>query len=207
MEYLKEIGKISPQADREKAAALFAKWMELRMTDLAAVVDDFADRAGQNPDKFGCADSSRFVAMGHSAGGSAALGMAKIRSDVVGVIALESPFVYDIKGVRDGEYIIDESDYEIQILYVYSDASYSHLYEWEQYRNNAKFLKSESGNYENIHYEGIGHMGLCDLSLGSPLLASLLDRHMPDARSREQLQRLNADCLDFLGRVPLETND
>lgn len=127
--------------------------------------------------------------------------MARVRSDIIGVIALESPFMYDIKGVGDGKYIIDGSDYEMPILHVYSDASYSHLTEWEQYRNNAEFLESENENYENIHYAGIGHMGLCDLSLSSPLLASLPDGRKPDVKPREQLQRLNADCLEFLQRV------
>ena len=199
MEYLKEM---SGQPRPEEIAALFAKWMELRMTDLAAVMDDFSERAAQNPDKYGSADTSRFVALGHSAGGSAALGMARTRADVVGVIALESPCMYDIKGVQDGEYIMDDSDYEIPILNVYSDASYSHLHEWKQYRNNVKFLESKNENYENIYYAGIGHMGLCDLSLASPILASILDQMKSEVEPREQLVRLNADCLDFLQRIP-----
>lgn len=202
--YLKEVGSIRPQENRVEAAQLFTKWMKLRMTDLSAVMDDFAERTAKSADKFGCADVDRFVAMGHSAGGSAALGMARIRSDVVGVIALESPFMYDIKGVQDGEYIIDESDYDIPILHVYSDASYSHLSEWEQYRNNAKFLKSENDNYENIYYKGIGHMGLCDLSLSSPILSSLLDQRKTKVEAREQFQRLNADCLEFMQRISSE---
>lgn len=208
MDYLKEMGGMDHQAKPEEAAILFSEWMELRMTDLSAVMDDFVDRATQDTDKFGSADTSRFVTLGHSAGGSTALGMARTRADVVGVIALESPCMYDIKGVQDGEYIMDESDYEIPILNVYilnvySDASYSHLSEWKQYRNNAKFLESENKNYENIYYEGIGHMGLCDLSLASQILASILDQMKSEVEPREQLTRLNSDCLDFLQRVSL----
>lgn len=127
--------------------------------------------------------------------------MARISADVVGVVALESPCMYDIKGVKDGEYLMDDSDYGIPILNVYSDAGYSHLSEWKQYRNNAKFLESENENYENIYYEGIGHMGLCDLSLDSPVLARILDQKKSDVKPVEQLKRLNADCLDFLQRL------
>ncbi|MCI7794717.1 MAG: hypothetical protein MR528_00205, partial [Lachnospiraceae bacterium] len=119
---------------------------------------------GKYLDKYATADTSRFVTLGHSA----ALGMARTRTDVVGVIALGLPCMYDIKGIQDGEYIMDDSDYEIPVLNVYSDASYSHLSEWKQYRNNANFLESENENYENIYYAGTGHMGLCDLSLASP---------------------------------------
>ena len=110
--------------------------------------------------------------------------------------------MYDIKGVQDGEYIMDDSDYGIPVLNVYSDASYSHLYEWKQYQNNVKCLESKNGNYENIYYAGIGHMGLCDLSLASPILASILDQMKSEVEPREQLVRLNADCLDFLQRIP-----
>lgn len=198
MDYMKEMGGMDPQEKTEEAAKLFAEWMELRMTDLSAVMDDFVDKSKQDSDRFESADTSRFVTLGHSAGGSAALGMARIRTDVVGVIALESPCMYDIKGAENGEYIMDDSDYEIPVLNVYSDASYSHLHEWKQYRNNAKFLESENENYENIYYEGAGHMGLCDLSLASPILAGVLDQAKSEVEPREMLKKLNADCLDFL---------
>ncbi len=201
MNYLREMAGMDPQTEPGEAAGIFAEWMELRMTDLSAVMDDFAKRSGQSDGKFKSADAGRFVTLGHSAGGAAALGMARIRADVVGVIALESPCMYDIKGVKDGEYVMDDSDYGIPILNVYSDAGYSHLSEWKQYRNNAKFLESENENYENIYYEGIGHMGLCDLSLDSPVLARILDQKKSDVKPVEQLKILNADCLDFLQRI------
>lgn len=201
--YLSEMSGMDPQEKPKEAAELFAKWMELRMTDLSAVMDDFVDRSTKDSDRFLSADTGRFVTLGHSAGGSAALGMARIRQDVVGVIALESPCMYDIKGVKDGEYIMDDSDYEIPVLNVYSDSSYSYLREWKQYRNNVKFLESENGNYENIHYEGVGHMGLCDFSLVSPILTRIMDQRKSDIPAREQLEKLNADCLDFLQRLCL----
>ena len=201
MDYLKKMSGMDPQSKPEEAAKLFAEWMELRMTDLTAVMDDFVEKVKQSPDRFESADIGHFVTCGHSAGGSAALGMARIRSDVVGVIALESPYMYDIKGVKDGEYIMDDSDYEMPVLNVYSDASYSHLHEWKQYRNNMKFLESKNENYENIYYEGTGHMGLCDLSLASPILSGLLDQVKSEVESEEQLKRLNTDCLDFLRRI------
>ena len=56
---------MDPQSKPEDAAKLFAEWMELRMNDLSAVMDD--------------------------------------------------------------------SDYEMPVLNVYSDASYSHLHEWKQW--------------------------------------------------------------------------
>lgn len=132
MQYLKEMGEIEPQTKPEQAAELYAKWMELRMTDM--------------------------------------------------------------------NYVIDDADYQVPLLSIYSDASYSHLHEWKAYQNNVKFLESTNENYVNIYYKGIGHMGLCDLSLASPLLSEILDGKKSEVDAREQLSRLNEDCLRFLER-------
>lgn len=199
MQYLKEMGEIEPQTKPEQAAELYAKWMELRMTDMNYVMDDFKQRAVTEA-AFACADTGRYITVGHSAGGATAMGMARVRDDVVGVISLEAPCMYDIKGVKDGEYVIDDTDYPVPLLSIYSDASYSHLHEWKAYQNNVKFLESTNENYVNIYYEGIGHMGLCDLSLASPLLSEILDGKKSEVDAREQLSRLNEDCLRFLER-------
>ena len=121
MQYLGEMVGMDAQQNPEAAAGVFVAWMKLRMTDLATVMDDFTERAARADDPFPSADTTRFVTLGHSAGGSAALGMARIRADVVGVIALESPCMFDIKGAQDGEYIMDVSDYEVPVLNVYSE--------------------------------------------------------------------------------------
>lgn len=64
-----------------------------------------------------------------------------------------------------------------------------------------RFLKSENENYEDIYYEGTSHMGLCDLSLASPILSGMVDQVKSEIEQRKQLKRLNADCLDFLQRL------
>lgn len=191
--YLREMAGLDPQNRPEEAFAVFRKWMELRMHDLNAVMDDFRKRALEMSLH---SDDIRFAVIGHSAGGSAALGIARTRGDVVGAIALEAPFLYDIKGVEDGNYIMDGSDYPVPIMNVYSDSGYPHLGEWKQYGNNVRFLDRE--DYANVHYEGIGHMGLCDLSLLSPLLARLLDGMKSTVPPEDALRRLNSDCLAFL---------
>ncbi|MDO4489238.1 MAG: hypothetical protein Q4B67_09165 [Eubacteriales bacterium] len=230
-EYIKEVGAIKPQGNPEEAVILFKKWMDLRMADMNSVMDDFikkyeAAEAGNtdaeghetagnvvngneasvnaalgNKEIFKSADVTRFITMGHSAGGSTALGMARVRDDVIGVIALESPFMYDIKGVENGEYVVDDSDLGVPVLHIYSDASWPHLREWKQYSNNVKFLDDTSGRYVNIHYAGTGHMGLCDLSLASPVLAKVMDGMMKENDPREQLLALNRDCMGFLNTI------
>ncbi|MBQ6360310.1 MAG: hypothetical protein IJJ25_04095 [Lachnospiraceae bacterium] len=136
--------------------------------------------------------------IGHSLGGSAAYAMARIRNDVIGCIALESPCMYDIKGVKDGEFVFDDSDYDIPLLNVYSDSAYPHLREWAQYKNNAMFLDENDLNYTNIYYKGIRHMGLCDLSVASPILSVLLSGGFQNVDAYTQLEKLNADCIEWL---------
>lgn len=198
-DFLDEMMRISPQENQEEAYKVFEKWMEERMSDLNLVMDDFKEKAN-NSDAFysRIADADEFIVAGHSAGGAAAYGMARTRDDVCACIALESPFMYDIKGVENGNFVFDSSDYDIPVLSIYTDASYSHLGEWQQYKNNALFLNSSNPNYVNIYYPGIGHMGICDLSLASPLLSMILGGVYPEVPAEEQLMQLNADCLEFL---------
>lgn len=204
MDYMKQMSGMDPQTKMEEAAAIFQEWMKLRMTDLETVMDDFTAKRAASDTRFSSADSKHYIAIGHSAGGSTALGMARVRDDVVAVIALESPCMYDIKGVQDGEYIIDESDYSVPVLHIYSDSGYPHLYEWKQYANNAYALDSDNPNYKSLYYKGVGHMGLCDLSLETPIISEIIDQHKYEVEPREQLIRLNADCLEFLNSISLE---
>ena len=169
--------------------------MDIRADDLNAVMDDWIAKSG----------ASQFIAEGHSLGGSAAYAMARIRDDVVGVIALESPFMYDISGVENGKFVFDERDYDVPILSIYSDASYSHLKEWGQYGNNARFLDSSNPLYTNIHYENIGHMGLCDLSLVSPVLTAIMDGGFQKVNATDCLKKLNEDCLEWITNLTKET--
>lgn len=122
-------------------------------------MDDYTNKQGQTD----------FIVMGHSLGGSAACAMAKIRNDIAGCIAPEFPFMYDIKAVENGKFIFDESDYSIPLLNIYSDSGYPHLHEWSEDQNNARCLDRENSMYTNIWYAGTGHMGLCDLSVASPI--------------------------------------
>lgn len=198
-EFLDEMMRTSPQENQEEACKVFKKWMEERMSDLNLVMDDFKEKA-ENSEAFysRIADADEFIVAGHSAGGAAAYGMARTRDDICACIALESPFMYDIKGVENGDFVFDSSDYDIPVLSVYTDASYPYLDEWKQYKNNALFLNSSNSNYVNIYYPGIGHMGICDLSLASPLLSMLLGGVYPEVPAEEQLTQLNEDCLSFL---------
>ena len=191
MAFLRQMSVLQPQKNPEQAYEIFSEWMDIRITDLNTVMDDYAGSEGE----------TAFIVLGHSLGGSAAYAMARVRDDVIGCIALESPCMYDIKGVKDGEFVFDDSDYGIPLLNVYSDSAYPHLREWGQYRNNVMFLDEKDPDYTNVYYEGTGHMGLCDLSVASPLLSALLSGEFQKEDAYTQLARLNADCIEWLDTI------
>ena len=55
--------------------------------------------------------------------------------------------------------------------------------------------------YTNIHYEGTNHMGLCDLSIASPLLSAALSSGFQAADAHAQLEQMNADCVEWLAAI------
>ncbi len=188
MAFLKQMSALQPQKDPEQAYEIFSEWMDIRSADLNAVMDDYEKYYGE----------TEFVMLGHSLGGSAAYAITRTRDDVIGCIALEAPCMYDIKGTSNGEFIFDDSDYNVPLMNIYSDSAYDHLHEWGQYRNNAMFIDGGNPLYTNIHYEGIGHMGLCDLSIASPLLSAVLSGKIQNLDAYTQLKMLNEDCLKWL---------
>ncbi len=106
--------------------------------------------------------------------------------------------MYDIKGVKSGKFIYDESDYSVPLLNIYSDSGYPHLHEWSEYQNNARCLDCENFMYTNIWYAGTGHMGLCDLSAASPILSAILSGTVQSVDAYEQLRQINSDCMGWL---------
>lgn len=195
-QFIKEGTALSPAENPDAAFETYASWMNIRMGDMNCVMDDFVKKAESGDFEF-CkyGDKNRFVVAGHSLGGAAAYGIARIRSDVAACIALESPFLYDIKGVKNQTFIFDDSPYQCPLLNIYTDSTYSHLAERKEYQNNVKFLNCE--NCTNIYYHGAGHLTICDLGLYSPLLARLLGGKSKGS-AKKYLEQLNKDCLNFL---------
>ena len=93
--FLKQMSATEPNKDPDYALNVFREWMDIRTVDLNAVIDDYLIHN----------ENAKFIVIGHSLGGSAAYAMARIRDDVAGCIALESPFMYDITGIENGRFV------------------------------------------------------------------------------------------------------
>jgi dienelactone hydrolase len=197
--YMGEVLAENARADRQRSYAFYRQWMAIRTGDINFVLDYIlADaRNGNAGTVYNLVDPAKIGVMGHSIGGSAALGIGRLRADVSAVIALESPFMGDITGVENGEFVFSKAVYPVPVLNVYSDASWEHLCAWPQYAANCALLTGTVPTAFNVHITGVGHLGLTDLALTSPILTRLLDGQQSAAASIRCLTAINTVVLDF----------
>jgi dienelactone hydrolase len=197
--YMQEINAQDAHFAKQQSYEYFKKWMGIRKGDISFVVDYILKEADKNDagKVYKLVDKNKIGVMGHSLGGSAALGIGRSRHDVDAVIALESPFMDDIKGVVDNEFVFTDETYPVPVLNVYSDASWSHLSEWTQYEENYALLSDKDATAFNAYIKGVGHLSLTDLSITSPLLTRFLNQQKSEKSSEDCLKTINKLSLEF----------
>ena len=126
------------------------------------------------------------------------MGIGRTRGDVGAVVALESPFLCDIVGVDNGEFVWDEETYPVPVLNIYSDSSWSHLDEWPQYAVNSRLLVDTEPTAYSVHVQGTGHLTLTDLALTSPFLTRILNGYEASIGARYCLTTIDQLALEFL---------
>jgi dienelactone hydrolase len=198
LNYLADLQREDAQADKAQSLAYYQDWMHTRMGDIQLVLDTVLQNAADGQGGvFSLVDTANIGVMGHSLGGSAALGIGRQNHDITAVIALEAPFLYDIIGVEDGEFVFVNAAYPTPVLNIYSDDSWAYLSEWPQYARNFAMLADTTGTAFSEHIHGAGHLALTDLALSSPILVRLLDRTPTTRDSDEVLQIISRLSLDF----------
>ena len=198
MGYMGDLRAEDAKTDRQKSYAFYRQWMEIRTADIDFVIEHILAQAGKADagPAYRLVDRCNVAVMGHSLGGSAALGIGRSRSDISAVIALEAPFLCDVQGVEGGEFVWNSQPYPVPVLNIYSDSAWSHLGEWPQYAENHALLTG-GGTVHNVHITGIGHLALTDLSRTSPLITRMLDGRKPAKSPEQALEILNRVCLAF----------
>lgn len=197
--FMKEVSNEDAQSDRKQSYEHYQKWMKIRTGDINFVIDYILAEAKNNDENrvYKLVDTAKIGVMGHSLGGSAALGIGRMRDDVSSVIALESPFMWDIKGVEDGEFVFTDEIYPVSVLNVYSDSSWSFLSEWPQYEENYALLSDTNATAFNVHISGVGHFTLTDLALTSPFLTRIFNGQKSTTDTEYCLKTINKICLEF----------
>jgi pimeloyl-ACP methyl ester carboxylesterase len=183
--------------------------MKIRTEDISFVIDKILSETKKEDAEpvYRIIDASKIGVMGHSLGGSAALGVGRMRKDVGAVIALESPFMCDILDVKNGEFVFTDDIYPVPVLNVYSDSAWGNLAEWPQYERNYKLLEESGAKAFNVHIKGAGHFTLTDLALTSPVLADLLSGFNASADTEYCLRTVNKVCLEFFNAYLKNTGE
>jgi dienelactone hydrolase len=200
MGYMQEIGSENAHTNKQQSYEYYKKWMGIRTGDINFVIDYILGEADNNDADtvYRLVDTAKIGVMGHSLGGSAALGIGRIRDDVSAVIALESPFMCDIKGVENGEFVFTDEIYPVPVLNVYSDNGKKILAEKSpQYAENCSLLSETGATAFNVFINGVGHLTLTDLALTSPILTRMLNGLKSTTDTVYCLKTINKVCLDF----------
>ena len=197
--YMQELFAEDPQSDIQQSYEYYQKWMKIRTDDINFVIDYIMTEVeNNNADMaYKLVDTAKIGVMGHSLGGSAALGIGRMRADVSAVIALESPFMCDIEGVEDERFVFTDKIYPVPVLNVYSDSSWSILGERPQYAANYRMLFDTDATAFNVYISGVGHLALTDFALTSPFLTRILDGKKPTTETVSCLRTINKICLEF----------
>lgn len=201
--YLGEINGENSHRDPEGSLRLFRKWMDLRVADMAFVLDSLLKGQGDAP-FYQLIDASRIGLAGHSLGGAAAYGLARQRQDIGAVLALESPYMADITGIDGEDFTWDTAPYTCAMMNIYSDTGLPLVENDHKYAQN-KRLEAQ-GAAESHHLPGSNHFTLTDLSLVSPLLCTLLGSsyETPGAETLTAINRLGLAFFDahLQGQAP-----
>ena len=197
--YVKELSDENAYVDKQQSYEFYQKWMKIRTGDMNFVIDTILAKVQvtDTDTVYKRIDTTKIGVMGHSLGGSAALGIGRERSDISAVIALESPFMCDITGVEKGAFVFTDAIYPVPVLNVYSDQGWGLLASAPHYAENYALLSTTNANAFSIHISGVGHLTLTDLALESPILTRLLNGKKSTTGSVYCLKTINEVCLDF----------
>lgn len=197
--YMKEMNTENSHKDIDNSYACYKKWMELRTDDINFVINSLISGNKKDSNLFySLIDIQNIGLAGHSLGGSAVLGIARQRSDINAVIALESPYMCDIIGVDGTEFIWNNEPYPCAVMNIYSDSGYPLIESDNKYVQNKNYFY----NGENVEYyyiEGSNHLSLTDLVRTSPILCALLGGGYKKS-GYDTLELINQKSIDFLDK-------
>lgn len=159
----------------EETYGLIQKWMKLRTDDMNFVIDTILEKAkNDNNPIYQRIDTEKIGVFGHSMGGAASVWLGRDRDDISAVVNIDAPFFSDLVYKKEiDDYVARDEDFKTPLLNIYSDDV------WEQLDSNSTYVANKLNNEHfkdayTVHFQGAKHMSLTDLSLVSPILATML---------------------------------
>lgn len=204
--YMNEVMEEDAKSNKTKSFAYYKKWMKTRTDDIRFVMDQTITQSNTetNDDKeMGfclLVDSQKIGVIGHSLGGSAALGVGRICEEIDAVVALESPYLCDIVGVAGNEFVYNQQTYPVPVLNLYTDSTWLKMSNWSQYGTNNRMLAISTDRVWNVHLSGAGHFSITDLALSNPGLTRILNGTKTTVKAKECLEEVNRLTLAFFDK-------
>ncbi len=173
-------------------------WVQVRIDDVTYILEKILDSNSDNVyEQY--IDTKRIVLSGHSLGGSAVLAIGREKSEYISaLVILEAPFIKDIIGIDGDKYIFTDQKYPLPVIHFYSDQLFNILDQVATYEMNARMMNSNNPMYVTRHIEGVGHLGLTDMALVSPILTNWFDQGLNTRHAPETLLEINGYVIDFL---------
>ena len=200
--YVRQILTASDSTPEKRAelSGLFAEWMDLRTADLAIILDCLIgpgtpelDMASEAMSRI---DPTKIGVMGHSLGGAAAIALGRTRTEIKAVLALEAPYMGDVVGIKDGQFVFRNPIYPVPLLNLYTDSVGPRLSKLPQYAQNAAIAADNCNTTNDLYIRGAGHMTLTDLVYTCPPVCLLFGQDVLfDVTA--YTKNFNQTCLDF----------
>lgn len=199
--YLQSVLGTEGSENLEKTLTDLETWSQIHEEDIIQVLEQIQTKNTEN-DFLQAINSDEVILMGHSLGGTAAINLGRVREDIAAVVALESPFSGDITAINENNtYEFTDEPYPVPLLHIYSDATWDKLQALALYEQNWKYLNLVNNQYQNVHIEGSGHIGLTDLHRVSPILTNLIDGGLNTEDYNTILKQINEAVLVFVNEL------
>jgi dienelactone hydrolase len=183
---------------KEETYELIQKWMKLRTDDMNFVIDTIIEKAKtENNLVYQQIDTEKIGVFGHSMGGAASVWLGRERDDIDAVVNIDAPFFSELVYKKEiDDYVARSEAFTTPILNLYSDDV------WGQLDSNSTYVANKLDNKQfinanTVHFKGAKHLSLTDLSIVSPMLATILQGGKADIDPYYCIETANELIVNF----------
>jgi len=193
--------------DEETGYRLHQEWMALRVADIKFVLDTILAKARDNGSGavYRLISPGKIGLMGHSLGGESMAQVARGRSDIGGVVNLDSNLQGEYLDYVNGKYVMNEAVYPVPLLNILTSTTLR-LFDSTPpdacYVVAVRHISETDPKAFEVDLPGSDHMSVTDLPIISPFLVSIIGASVPSSVGQEvtpyaTVEKMNALVLKF----------